>query len=68
MKQDNSAPTTKVIAGGVAGALATIAVWALQTFGKVAVPPEIAVALSTILSFAVGYMTPPGEGDGISEK
>ena len=40
-----------------------IVVWAVKTWGKVDIPPEIAVAISTVISFAASYLTPPRESD-----
>jgi len=55
----NSAiPTNKVQAGILAGALAAIAAWALKTWGHTEMPAEIAVALSTVITFGVQYFVP----------
>lgn len=54
-------PTNKVAAGAVTGALTAIIVWVVRQWGQVEMPPEIAVAVSTVLSFIVSYMTPPNE-------
>jgi hypothetical protein len=54
----NKMPTNKVAAGGAAGALATIAVWAVQEFAKTPVPPEVAVALSALFTFVVQWFVP----------
>jgi len=40
-----------------------IVVWAVKTWGKVDIPPEIAVAISTVISFGASYFTPPQESD-----
>lgn len=48
----------KVAAGGVAGAVTIILVWLLNTAAGVDVPPEVASALTTVLSFAAGWITP----------
>lgn len=48
----------KVAAGGVAGAVTIILVWILNTGAGVDVPPEVASAITTVLSFAAGYMMP----------
>lgn len=50
-------PYRKVGVGAAAGALTTIAVWVLKQSG-IEMPPEVAAALTTILTFAVQYMTP----------
>lgn len=45
----------KVASAGVAGSATIILVWALGEFG-VSVPPEVASAITTLLSFAAGYL------------
>lgn len=63
--QISKSPTNKVIAGAVVGAAATIIVWSAKQWGHVDVPAEIALALNTVLSFIVGYFTPPAENDSV---
>ncbi len=69
-KQVSAVPTTKVISGGVAGAISVVIVWALNSFkvlpGGTQIPGEIASALTTIISFAVSYFVPPSERDHIA--
>jgi hypothetical protein len=49
----------KVGAGAVAGALSVILVWVITlVVGKDAVPPEIAAAFTTVLTFAVSWFVP----------
>lgn len=50
-------PNRKVVAGALAGALATIIVWA-ASLGGVEVPPEVGAALATILGFVAAYIVP----------
>ena len=50
----------KVVAGGVAGAVTVVLVWAVGTFAKVDIPAEVASAITTILSFAASYLFPAG--------
>jgi fluoride ion exporter CrcB/FEX len=69
MKQANPTPTRKVIAGGIAGALATIGVFILNTY---VLPPdkpltaEISAAITTVLSFLISYLVPPSSSDQIT--
>lgn len=49
------APTPKVAAAGGAGAATVVIVWLLGMAG-VAVPPEVASAITALLSFAAGYL------------
>jgi hypothetical protein len=53
--QPSMAPTTKVAAGGVAGALTVLVVWILGLL-HVTVPPEVASALTVVISFATSYI------------
>lgn len=55
----------KVGAGAFAGALSVILVWLITLFaGKDAVPPEIAAAFTTVLTFAVSWFVPDMIADG----
>jgi hypothetical protein len=54
INQPSMAPTTKVAAGGVAGALTVLVVWILGLL-HVPVPPEVASALTVIISFVTSY-------------
>ena len=71
-KQTSGAPTTKVISGGVAGAISVLVVWAVNSFkllpSGTQIPGEIASALTTILSFAVSYFVPPSARDDITRS
>lgn len=46
----------KVAAGALASAVAALVVWAASYW--VVVPAEVGVALTTLLAFAAGYLTP----------
>ena len=46
----------KVRAGGVAGAITVVLVWAASQVG-VEIPAEVASALTTLISFGGGYLT-----------
>lgn len=54
-------PVPKMVAAGVGGALATLAVWLLNALTGVEVPAEAAAALTALLSFAAGYIKSPAE-------
>jgi putative flippase GtrA len=54
INQPSIAPTTKVAAGGIAGALTVVVVWILGLL-HVPVPPEVASALTVIISFITSY-------------
>jgi hypothetical protein len=62
-KRVSYVPTRKVGAGAFAGALSTILVWLINSFiltGTTKITPEIASALTTVLTFLVGYFVPEG--------
>lgn len=44
----------KVVAGGVAGSITVVLVWVASLAG-LSVPPEVASAVTGILSFAAGW-------------
>jgi hypothetical protein len=48
-------PQPKVVAGGAAGAITVVLVWAAG-FAGVEVPPEVASAVTVLISFAAGYL------------
>lgn len=65
MNQTSSAPTQKLVAAAIAGAVTVIAVWAAKQFAKVDIPGEVASAFTTIVSLVVGYISPPAARDTI---
>lgn len=54
INQPSMAPTTKVTSGGVSGALTVLVVWILGLL-HVAVPPEVASALTVVISVVTSY-------------
>jgi hypothetical protein len=57
-KTNISAPIAKVAYSAYVEAVVAIAIWVLQTYFHTNIPPEIAVAVSLLLSGLVGYFTP----------
>jgi hypothetical protein len=54
-------PTRKMTVSGLAGALSVVLVWLINTYWPPAgkpVPAEVASAMTTIISFVVGYFVP----------
>ena len=45
----------KVSAGGLAGALSIILVWAIKQFGAMELPAEVASGVTTLLTFITSY-------------
>ena len=54
--QPTPAPTRKVAATGIAGAVSVVLMYVVQTIFNVAIPAEVASAITLILSFASGYI------------
>ena len=48
-------PQPKVVAGGAAGAVTVVLVWAAGLAG-LEVPPEVASAVTVLISFGAGYL------------
>lgn len=48
-------PNSKVTAGAIAGAVTTILVWLAGTYGGVEVPPEVASAVTVLVTLLVSY-------------
>lgn len=46
----------KAVGAGLGGALATIAVWLVESFSTVLVPPEVAAAFATLFSVIPAYL------------
>lgn len=57
MNQNSAAPTAKVAAVGVAGAITLILVWVAGMAG-LEVPPEVASAVTLLIAAGAGYFTP----------
>ncbi len=53
--QPSIAPTTKVAAGGVAGAFTVLVVWILGLL-HVTLPPEVASAVTVLIPFISSYL------------
>ena len=51
----NATPTRKVTGAAAGGAAGVVVVWIIGLFG-VDVPGEVGAALSTVMSFAGGYI------------
>jgi hypothetical protein len=54
-------PTRKVGASGLAGAVSILLVWSLNSFvlrPNQSIPGEIASAITTVITFLVGYFIP----------
>jgi hypothetical protein len=58
-------PSSKVTASGLAGAVVTWVVWALENFWGYTLPAEVAAAAVTLATFVLGYVVtenrPAGE-------
>lgn len=63
MRSRTSLPTRKVSASGLGGAISLILLWALGEYAGMDFPPEVASAVTTVISFALAYLVPPGRGE-----
>lgn len=55
--QPSAAPTQKVAVGAIAGSITVVLVYLVKTVLNVEVPPEVASAVTVILSFLSSYFT-----------
>ncbi len=63
---ETGAPTTKVIGGTLGAAVSTLIIWGLTQTG-LTIDESVKVALTTVITFAVGYMIPPAPRDKVVE-
>lgn len=56
VNQPTAAPTAKVAASGVAGAVSIILVYLIQQVFATEIPAEVASSLTVVISFATGYL------------
>lgn len=54
--QVSAAPTNKVAASGIGGSISVVLIWAVNQFFNIELPPEVAAAIATVISFASGYL------------
>lgn len=53
--QPTAAPTAKIAASGIGGSVSVVLIW-LAGMAGIEVPPEVAGAVATIISFFSGYL------------
>ena len=46
---------SKVRAGGIAGVVVTVIIWALGAFAGIEVPAEVAAAMIVVVTFIAGF-------------
>lgn len=63
-RTETGAPTTKVIGGTLGAAFSTLLIWGWSQVAE-PVPEGIEIALTTILTFAAGYMIAPAPRDNV---
>lgn len=51
-------PIQKVYVPAAVGSFVTILVWVLQTYAGTDLPPAVIAAITTLLMFGAGYITP----------
>jgi hypothetical protein len=52
---ESNAPSRKVAVGLLAGAVMTILAWVSKTYTGIEIPAEVALAGSTVITFAIQY-------------
>lgn len=57
LKAPSSAVVPKVRNAAIAGAIVTVATWALQQFFHIDLPGDVAAAIVVVISLLVGYQT-----------
>ena len=60
-------PTRKVASGGIAGAVAVVALYLLHTFARFDPPPEVAGAITIIIGYLVSYFVPEYDEEAAEE-
>ena len=61
----SAVPVNKVAASALAGALTVVAVWLLGSYAGIQIPPTVQNALIVLVTFAIGWLTPPGAGEAV---
>lgn len=54
-------PTNKTSIGALAGAITLVIVFCVQQFAKVTIPAEIAMSMTTIITFVTQYFVPDAD-------
>lgn len=54
--QPSSAPTPKVAAAGIGGALSVILIYLVRVLLNTELPAEVAASVATVLAFGAGYL------------
>ena len=63
-------PSTKIVGGGVAGAVTTIVLWLVDELTPLSPPAAVVAALSMVITTIVAYLIPSGAtapGDQVGE-
>jgi hypothetical protein len=63
-QMETGAPTTKVMGGTVGAAVAALIIWGLTKAG-LTIDEGVKVALTTVITFAAGYLISPAPGDKV---
>ena len=67
-KSKTALPVQKVTAVALAGAITTLVAWGLDEFAGKKITPPAEGALITVITFAAGYLTPPGAEEVVEEE
>ncbi len=58
-------PVNKVATSTIAGAVTAITVWLLNSYGGIQIPDGVENALIVLVTFAIGWLTPPGADEKV---
>lgn len=65
-RMERAFPAQKVLAGGFAGACATVIIYVMNQYWlQEALPPEIAAASAVMITTVISYIVPPSRHDRI---
>lgn len=64
-RMNSNLPSQKIWATTFSAALVQILVWLYEREGLPPIPVEVSGALTVLVSFAVGYLTPPGSREQV---
>ena len=64
-RMNSNLPAQKIWATTISAAVVQILVWLYQREGLPPIPVEVSGAVTVLVSFAVGYLTPPGNSEQV---
>ncbi|MEO9528884.1 hypothetical protein [Roseibium sp.] len=66
MRMNTLMPARKVNAAAIGGALAVLVIWGIRSaWPELDIPQPVEAAITALIVFAAGYITPPSPADEI---